>query len=106
MEIPNNNPPEYMMDFKKFTQSVKKLIYSDEKVFIKGKYKEIGNKEVFSGDDFQGNIVHSSGKKVTAEEIYKTYLEWFNRTLKTGEKEREFVSAEIIKKEVRNSSQN
>jgi hypothetical protein len=35
MEIPNNNKPEFMMDFKKFSQS-KGLIYSEERVFIEG----------------------------------------------------------------------
>ena len=93
-EIPNNATPEYMMDFKKFSQS-KGLIYSEEKVWIEGRFKDKGNKEVFFGDNFLANAIHTSGKSINAKEIYKTYLEWFNRTLKPFEKERVFVSAEF-----------
>jgi len=103
-EIPSNTKIEELMDFKKFAQSVKKLIYSEEKVWIEGSFKEVGSKKVIKGDNFWANKVHTSGESINAEEVYRTYIEWFNRTLRTGEKEREFVSAKIIKQEVRNSS--
>lgn len=95
MEIPDSANPEYMMYFKKFAQSVKGLIFNEEKVFIKGKFKQEGSNEVFSKDDFLANEVHESGKSINAELIYKTYLEWFNRTLKPHETKRIFVSAEF-----------
>lgn len=97
MEIPNNAKPEYMMDFKKFAQSVKNLIYSEEKILIEGKYKHKGNKEIHSGDNFLANKIHTSGKPINAEEIYKVYIEWFNRTLRPYETERIFVSAKFGK---------
>lgn len=95
MEVPNNAKPEEMMDFKKFSQSVKGLIYSEEKVFIEGKFRQKGNKEIISGDNFWANAIHSSGKSINAKEIYKIYLGWFNRTLRSFESERFFVSAKI-----------
>ncbi len=102
MEIPNNAQPEEMMDFKKFAQSVKGLIYSEEKVFIEGKFRQNGNKKISSGDNFWANAIHSSGNSINAEEIYRTYLEWFNRTLRPFESERIFVSAKInIKKDAK-----
>ena len=98
MEVPNNAKPEELMDFKKFAQSVKGLIYGEDKVFIEGQFKESGGKEVILGDDFEANKVWKSGEKVDAELIYRIYLEWFNRTLRRGEKERIFVSAKLIQK--------
>ena len=93
MEIPNNNKPEFMMDFKKFAQS-KGLIYSEERVFIEGVFKwEDGT--ITKGDNFWADKVHISGEPISAEEIYKTYLEWFNRTLRPFEQERFFVSAKF-----------
>ena len=94
MDIPNNNKPEFMMDFKKFSQ-MKGLIYSEDKVWIKGSFKEEGSDKVILGDDFWANKVHTSGEPINAEEIYKTYLEWFNRTLRPFEQERFFVSAKL-----------
>ncbi len=101
MEIPNNTPHEEMMDFKKFAQSVKRLMYNEEKVFIIGQYKIKGSEKIHSGDNFTANKVFESGKKINAELIYKTYLEWFNRTLRPYEKERIFVSAKFGKQEVK-----
>jgi hypothetical protein len=95
IEVPNNNKPEFMMDFKKFAQS-KGLIYSEEKVWIERVFKW-ENGEITKGDNFWANEVHTSGEKISAEEIYKTYLEWFNRTLRSFEKERFFVSAKFGK---------
>ena len=98
-EIPNNAEVEEIMDFKKFAQSVKKLIFSEEKIWIEGCFKEIGSEEIITGENFWAKKIHSSGKSITAGEIYKTYIEWFNRTLRPGEKERIFVSAKFgIKK--------
>lgn len=95
-EIPKNTGREFMMDFQKYAQSFKKLMYSEDKVFIKGKYKESGSEEIQSGDDFWANRVWESGEPISAELIYRTYLEWFNRTrADPSEKERFFVSAEI-----------
>ncbi len=96
-EIPNNAKPIEMMDFKKFSQSLKHLIYSEEKVWMEGKFKFIDGEEIISGDNFWANVVHTSGKLMNAEEIYKTYIEWFNRTLRPGETKRIFISAKIIK---------
>ncbi|MGV8150018.1 MAG: hypothetical protein ACLKAN_13555 [Alkaliphilus sp.] len=95
MEIPNNAKAEEIMDFKKFAKSKKGLMYSDDKVFIEGKYKEDGSEEIYEGDDFLANKVFVSGEPINAEIIYRTYLEWFNYTLRPGEKERLFVSANI-----------
>jgi hypothetical protein len=102
MDFPNNTPHEEMMDFKKFAQS-KGLIYSEERIWIEGKFKRVGNEKVFSGDNFWADKVHTSGEPINAEEIYKTYLEWFNRTLRPFEKERFFVSAKFGKKEAGDS---
>ena len=95
MEIPNNAKPEELMNFKKFAQSKKGFICNEEKVWIEGKFKNKGNEEVFEGDNFYGNEVLVGGKPINAETIYRTYLEWFNYTLRPGEKERIFVSAKI-----------
>lgn len=97
-EVPNNNKQEFMMDFKKFSQ-MKGLIYSEDRVWIKGSFKEEGSDKVISGDDFWADIIHTSGKPANAKEIYKTYLEWFNRTRRYFEKGRIYVSAKIVKKE-------
>jgi len=99
MEIPNNAQHEEMMDFKKFAQSVKRLMYSDEKVFIIGQYKTKESNEIHSGDNFWANKIHTSGKSISAKEIYKTYIEWFNRTLRPHETERIFVSAKFGKED-------
>jgi hypothetical protein len=97
MDIPNNAKHEEMMDFKKFAQS-KNLLYTEEEVWIEGKFKEEGNNRIFYKDDFFAKAIHSSGNKINAKEIYQTYLEWFNRTLKPFEKERFFVSAKFVPK--------
>ncbi len=99
MEIPNNAKTEYMMDFKKFAQSVKKLIYSEEEIWIEGKFKRKGSDKIHSGDNFWAKEIHTSGKSINAKEIYKTYIEWFNRTLKPYETERIFVSAKFAKED-------
>lgn len=98
MEVPNNAKPEEIMNFKKFSQSVKYLIYSEEEVWIEGKFKEVGSDKIHSGDGFWAKKIHNSGKKINAKEIYKTYIEWFNRTLRPGEDERVFVSAKMVEK--------
>jgi hypothetical protein len=98
-EVPNNLKPEYIMDFQKFSQSRKGLIYSEDKVFIEGCFKEEGSDKIICGDNFSANAVHKSGEKINAEIIYKTYLEWFNYTLKIGEKPRVFVSAKFGEEE-------
>lgn len=95
MELPNNAKPEFIMNFEKFAKSKKGLMFSDEKVFIKGTFRGRKTKEVVSGDDFLANRVWESGKKLDAKFVYKIYLEWFNYTLKEGEEEREFVDAEL-----------
>ena len=94
MEIPNNAKPEEIMDFKKFAQSVKGLMYTEDEIVILGKFKEDDGK-IISGDNFMAKKVHTSNKKISAKEIYKTYIEWFNYTLRRGEKERFFVSAKF-----------
>lgn len=101
IEIPNNTRHEEMMDFKKFAQSFKHLMFSEDKVFIEGKYRSKGSRKIESGDNFWANVVHKSGKPVSASLIYRTYLEWFNRTLRPYEREREFVSAKINKQKIK-----
>ena len=96
MEVPNNAKVEELMDFKKFAQSVKGLMYGEEKLFIKGKFKDEGDNKVFS-EKFWANKVWESGEKINEELIYKTYLEWFNRTLRPYEKKRIFVSEGDLK---------
>ena len=98
MEIPNNARTEEIMDFQKFAQSRKGLMYNDRKVWIEGKFKNEGNDEVFDKDDFWANEIHTSGEPINAEEIYRTYLGWYNYTLRPGEKKRIFVSAKIGEK--------
>ena len=95
MEIPDNSPTEEIMDFKKFAQSKKRLMYSDEKVWIEGTFKQEGSDDIHEEDNFLANKIHTSGKPITAEEIYKTYIEWFNYTLRPYEKKRFFVSAKL-----------
>lgn len=97
MELPNNARPEEIMDFRKFAETRKRLYY-DEKVWIEGKYKHKGSEEVFEGDNFWANKVLISGEPLNAETIYRTYLGWFNYTLRPGEKERFFVSAKLGEK--------
>ena len=106
-EIPNNTKPEEFMDFKKFVQSVKGLMFSDEKVLLTGVFKGTKTNQIISDDIFTANKIWESGKKLNAELIYRTYLEYFNRILRLGEEEREFVEADIeeLKKEGSNSSQ-
>jgi hypothetical protein len=98
MEIPSNQRVEEIMDFKKFAQSRKGLIFCDRKVWIEGVFRESDGK-IIVGDNFLANVVHTSGEQETAEEIYKTYIEWFNYTLRHFEKERFFVSAKFGKEE-------
>jgi len=95
MDVPNNTKTEEIMDFKKFAQSKKGLIYHDEQVWIKGKFKEVDSKTVREGDNFWANKVNKNGESINAKTIYKAYLEWFNYTLRPGEKERIFVSAKM-----------
>lgn len=95
-EIPNNAPVEEIMDFKKFAQSVKKLIYSEENIWIEGTFKEVGNKKIITGDNFWAKMVHSFGKPINQKEIYQSYIEWFNYTLRPFEKKRVFVSAKFL----------
>jgi len=97
MEIPNNAIPEEIMDFEKFAKSLKGLMFSGEKVFIKGTFKGKKTGEIVSGDDFWAKTIWKSREKINVKLIYKTYLEWFNYTLRPGEEEREFVNAEFGK---------
>lgn len=99
MELPNDAKHEEMMDFKKFSQSVKGLMYSEEEIWIEGKFKNKKSGEITSGDNFWAKKIHTSGKSINAEEIYKTYLEWFNRTLRSGEDERVFILAKFVEQE-------
>ena len=99
MEIPSKNTVEEIMNFQKFAQSKKGLMYNNEKVWIEGTFKNEGSDKITEGDNFWANEVHTSGELISAEEIYKTYLEWFNRTLRPYEKERIFVSAKIKKQD-------
>lgn len=95
MEIPDNSSVEEIMNFQKFAQSKKGLMYSDEKIWVEGTFKREGSDEIHKGDNFWANKIHTSGKPITAEEIYKIYLEWFNYTLRPYEKKRFFVSAKL-----------
>ena len=104
MEIPDNANPEYIMDFEKFTKSRKGLMFSDEKVFIEGTFKGKRTGKIISGDNFWANKVHTSGESINAEEIYKTYLAWFNYTLRKGELERIFISAKFKEDAVQEES--
>ena len=72
-EMPNNAPTEEIMDFKKFAQR-ENLMYTEERIWIEGSFKEIGSKKIITGDNFWAHKVHSSGKLINAEEIYKTYI--------------------------------
>jgi hypothetical protein len=85
---------EALMDFRKFAQSKKGLMYSDETIFIEGIYKTADG-EIQDGDNFKAHKVWKSGEKVDVELVYKTYLEWFNYTLRPGERERFFVSVKL-----------
>jgi hypothetical protein len=82
-----------LMDFKKFAQSIKGLLYSDETIFLYGTFKEGDN--IIEGDNFTAHIVKKSGEKLNIDLIYKTYIEWFNYTRNPDEKERVFVSVKL-----------
>ncbi len=84
-----------LMDFKKFVQSISKLLYSENTIFISGSFKEVGSNEIIKGDNFEAHKVFESGKAIDIKLIYKTYLDWFNYTRNSDEKERIFVSVEI-----------
>lgn len=79
-----------LMDFKKFTQSIKGLMYSEDTFFLNGSFKEIGSSKVIE-EGFEAHKVFESAKPIDLELIYKTYLEWFNYTRNDDEKERIFV---------------
>lgn len=96
MEIPNNTRHEELMDIHKFAYT-KNLMHSDKKIWINGTFKDKVTGEITSGDNFKAIEIWENGKKLDAELIYKTYLEWFNRTLRPFENEREFVSASFEK---------
>ena len=80
-----------MMPFKKFVQS-KGILYCEETIKVNGTFKEKGTGEIIKGDIF---YAHKLGK-LTIEEVYKIYLEWFNHTRSDNEKEREFVSVKKV----------
>lgn len=82
-----------LMDFKKYSQSVKKLLFSEDTIFIEGCFREKGSKKIIKGDNFEAKVVKISGEKASANFIYKTYIDWFNYTRNEDEKERTFVSA-------------
>jgi len=95
MELPNKAPTEEIMDFKKYAETSKNMLYNEDTVIILGEFKRKGSDEVISGDNFRAKRVIESGKGTNAETIYKTYLGWFNYTLRPFESERIFVSAKF-----------
>ncbi len=84
-----------LMDFKKFAQTISKLMYSEDTIFIKGCFKEVGSNKIIEGDNFEAHKVFESGKKIDLKLIYKTYIKWFNYTKNPDEKERIFVSVKL-----------
>ena len=87
-----------LMDFKKFVQSRKKLMYHEDTIFLSGCFKEGKSSKLFRGDNFEAHIVNESGKSQDINLIYKTYLEWFNYTRNDNEKERIFVLVKLGEK--------
>lgn len=62
---------------------------SEETFWLKGCFKREGSDEIISGDNFRAKRI----KDLSVEEIYKTYIDFFNSTLRAGETKRIFVSA-------------
>ncbi len=76
--------------FKNFC-SKKRQAYSEDTIWLNGSFKEKGNKKIIRGNIFKAHKVLGC----SLEEIYKLYIEWFNYTLREGEKERVFVSVKL-----------
>ena len=91
IEMPDNAVPIELMDFKKFAQSKKGCLYCEETIKLNGTFREKGSHVDISGDIIEA---HKLGK-LSIEEIYKVYLEWFNYTIRPNEKERRFVSVKL-----------
>jgi hypothetical protein len=68
--------------------------WCEETFSIEGSFKEEGSDEVITGDNCEVHQV----SKLSVEEIYKLYLEWFNYTLRPNETKRIFVGAKFADK--------
>jgi len=79
--------PVELIPFRRFCY-MKKQTWCDETIFIEGCFKQEGSDEIHKGDNFKAHKV--SGLSV--EELYKLYIEYFNHTIREGEKKRIFVS--------------
>ena len=77
-----------LIPFKNFSY-MKKQLYSEKCFFLKGSFKQKGSDKIISGDNFEAKKIVG----LSIEQIYKLYIQWFNHTLRPGEKERSFVSA-------------
>ena len=77
-----------LMTFKKYVEAYSDKLYCEDTIAINGTFKEIPSREIIKNDIFEAHKLSKS----TIEEIYKTYLEWFNYTRSEREEEREFVS--------------
>ena len=83
---------EALMDFKKFAQSKLRKLYCEETIKINGTFKDVKTGKVIKNDIFEA---HKLGKD-SIEEIYRTYIEWFNYTKNPVEHEREFISVKLF----------
>jgi len=66
-----------------------KKMESEETFWLEGCFKREGSDEVISGDNFTAKRIAG----LSVDEIYKSYIEFFNSTLRAGETKRIFVSA-------------
>lgn len=82
--------PVGIMPFDRFCY-IKKQIYCEDTIFIEGCFKEEGSNEIHKGDNFEAHKVAG----LSVDEIYSLYCDWFNYTLRPGEKKRFAVSAKL-----------
>ena len=80
------------LPFKTFCYKRKKT-YSEDTIWINGTFKEEGYKKIIKGDIFEAHKVLGC----SLEELYKLYIDWFNYTLRYGEKKRIFVAVKEYK---------
>jgi hypothetical protein len=78
---------EELMPFKKFVESILKVLYHEDTITIYGTFKE-SDGSIHTGDIFEAHLIGNR----TLEETYKAYLHWFNYTRYPNELSREFVS--------------
>ena len=77
-----------LMTFKKYVEAYSDKMYCEDTITINGTFREIPSRRIIKNDIFEAHKLSKS----TIEEIYKTYLKWFNYTRAANEEGRVYVS--------------